>query len=36
MDLQMDSEVSVMLHCAPTQGFEEHQVQVEISSRYRL
>lgn len=31
----MDSEVSVMLHCAPTQGFEEHQVQVEISSRYR-
>lgn len=31
----MDSEVSVMLHCAPAQGFEEHQVQVEISSRYR-
>ncbi|MCI4381606.1 hypothetical protein PGIGA_G00253890 [Pangasianodon gigas] len=30
----MDSEVSVMLHCAPAQGFEEHQVQVEISSRF--
>ncbi|XP_053497918.1 uridine diphosphate glucose pyrophosphatase NUDT22 [Ictalurus furcatus] len=30
----MDSEVSVMLHCAPGQGFEEHQVQVEISSRF--
>ncbi|XP_060771188.1 uridine diphosphate glucose pyrophosphatase NUDT22 [Neoarius graeffei] len=30
----MDSEVSVMLHCAPAQGFEEHQVEVEISSRF--
>ncbi|KAK3526703.1 hypothetical protein QTP70_032081 [Hemibagrus guttatus] len=30
----MDSEVSVMLHCAPAQGFEEHQVQVEISRRF--
>ncbi|XP_060742832.1 uridine diphosphate glucose pyrophosphatase NUDT22 [Tachysurus vachellii] len=30
----MDSEVSVMLHCAPAQGFKEHQVQVEISSRF--
>ncbi|KAF5897588.1 nucleoside diphosphate-linked moiety X motif 22, partial [Clarias magur] len=30
----MDSEVSVMLHCAPAQGLQEHQVQVEISHRY--
>ncbi|TSQ35294.1 Nucleoside diphosphate-linked moiety X motif 22 [Bagarius yarrelli] len=30
----MDSEVSVMLHCAPAQGFKDDQVQVEISSRF--
>ncbi|XP_046715836.1 uridine diphosphate glucose pyrophosphatase NUDT22 isoform X2 [Silurus meridionalis] len=30
----MDHEVSVMLHCAPAQGFEEHQVEAEISSRF--
>ncbi|KAL7858477.1 hypothetical protein AOLI_G00185790 [Acnodon oligacanthus] len=30
----MDPEVSVMLHCAPSQGLEEHQIRVEMSSRF--
>ncbi|XP_049330810.1 uridine diphosphate glucose pyrophosphatase NUDT22 [Astyanax mexicanus] len=30
----MDPEVSVMLHCAPSQGLEEHQIRAEISTRF--
>ncbi|XP_051506158.1 uridine diphosphate glucose pyrophosphatase NUDT22 [Myxocyprinus asiaticus] len=30
----MDSEVSLMLHCAPLQAFGEHQIHVEISDRF--
>ncbi|KAI4872764.1 hypothetical protein NFI96_026998 [Prochilodus magdalenae] len=30
----MDPEVSVMLHCAPSQGFEEHEIRVEISTSF--
>ncbi|KAA0709247.1 Nucleoside diphosphate-linked moiety X motif 22 [Triplophysa tibetana] len=30
----MDSEVSLMLHCAPLQALEEHQTHVEISDRF--
>ncbi|XP_066524348.1 uridine diphosphate glucose pyrophosphatase NUDT22 [Hoplias malabaricus] len=30
----MDPEVSVMLHCAPTQGLGEHQIRVELSTRF--
>uniref|UniRef100_W5LCA3 Nudix (nucleoside diphosphate linked moiety X)-type motif 22 n=1 Tax=Astyanax mexicanus TaxID=7994 RepID=W5LCA3_ASTMX len=30
----MDPEVSVMLHCALSQGLEEHQIRAEISTRF--
>ncbi|KAL6473982.1 hypothetical protein MHYP_G00175430 [Metynnis hypsauchen] len=30
----MDPEVSVMLHCAPSRGLEEHQIRVEMSTRF--